>query len=306
MASRSDRILLTGSRGFTGRPVAERLRKDGHEVISLARHPDQIGQLRGDLRSADWVRSVVADIKPTVVLHLAGIATALHADTSEIYTANIVGTVNLLSSLAALSPAPRLVIVASSATVYAPPEGGEPISEEWRLLPTNHYAVSKRAVEDIVGLYRERLPIVVTRPFNYTGPSQATTYLVPKIVDHFVRQAGEIELGNLALHRDISDIDRVIEVYARLVALSPGPMTLNICSGRTVHLADIVPWMEEITGHQIKVRQSPKLIRGNEPQRIQGSTSKLEGILGTLPNPDFQKKTLVEMYQAGRANLTKK
>jgi GDP-6-deoxy-D-talose 4-dehydrogenase len=300
LASRSDRILLTGSAGFTGRPLAERLRNDGHEVIGLAHFPGEGGQFRGDLRNADWIRSVVTDIKPTVVLHLAGITTMLHADAGEIYSANVVGTVNLLSSLAALSPVPRLVIVASSATVYAPPKDGAPIGEEGLLQPANHYAVSKRAVEDAAGLYRERLPIIITRPFNYTGPGQATTFLVPKIVDHFVRRAEEIELGNLALDRDISDLDRVIEVYARLVAGSPNhPMTLNICSGRTVHLADIVPWMEEIAGHRIKVRRNAKLMRGNEPPRIQGSAAKLESMLGSLPNPDFQKKTLVQMYEAG-------
>src|ERR1044072_2728736 len=66
LASRSDRILLTGSAGFTGRPLAERLRNDGHEVIGLAHHPSEAGQFRGDLRNADWIRSVVADIKPSV------------------------------------------------------------------------------------------------------------------------------------------------------------------------------------------------------------------------------------------------
>lgn len=305
MASRSDRILLTGSGGFTGRPLVERLRNDGHEVIGLAHHPGEAGQFRGDLRNADWVRSIVADIKPTVVLHLAGITTVLHADAGETYSANIVGTVNLLSSLAASSTPPRRVILASSATVYARPKDATPISEEWPLQPTNHYAVSKRAVEDVAGLFRERLPIVITRPFNYTGPGQATTFLVPKIVDHFVRRAEEIELGNLALDRDISDIDRVIEVYARLAAGSPDPMILNICSGRTVHLGDIVPWMEEISGHRLKVRQNAKLMRGNEPRHIQGSPAKLEAALGSLPNPDFRKKTLVEMYEAGQAHLRK-
>ena len=70
---RSDRILLTGSEGFTGHPLAPRLRHEGHHVIGLTRHPGEAGELSGDLCDADWVRRVVADVKPTVVVHLAGV-----------------------------------------------------------------------------------------------------------------------------------------------------------------------------------------------------------------------------------------
>ena len=105
------------------------------------------------------------------------------------------------------------MVVASSATVYAAPAAGAAIDEDCPLDPNSYYAASKRAMEDVARLFAERLPIVVTRPFNYTGPGQSTAFLVPKIVDHFVRRLPDIELGNLDLHRDIADVDRVVEVY---------------------------------------------------------------------------------------------
>lgn len=300
MASRSDRILLVGSGGFTGRPLAERLRSDGHEVIGLTRNSGEAGEFSGDLCDADWVRRVVADTRPTAALHLAGITTALHADVGEVYSVNVVGTVNLLAALAALPSGPRLVVIASSATVYAAPRGEEPVDEESPLAPNTHYAVSKRTVEDIGRLYQDRLPIVITRPFNYTGPGQTTTFLVPKIVDHFVRKASEIELGNLDLFRDISDVERVVEVYARIVSSAIEPMTVNVCSGRTILLRDIISLMQDISGHRIKLVQNPSLMRDNEARTIRGSTARLERLLGCLPNPDFG-ATLRRMYQAGRS-----
>lgn len=299
LGSRSERILLTGSGGFTGRPLAQRLRADGHHVTGMTRLPGEAGEHAGDLCDADWVKAVVRGVDPTVVIHLAGITTVQHANVSEIYSANVIGTVNLLTALSEHAARPRLTIVASSATVYAAGGGGKPIGEDAPLGPRTHYAASKRMVEDVARLYADRLPIVVTRPFNYTGPGQSTGFLVPKIVDHFVRRQPEIMLGNLDLFRDLSDIERVIEVYSRLVSGAIGPMTLNICSGRTVYLGDIISLMQEISGHDIKVVRNQALFRDNEERIIQGSAARLESMLGTLPNPEFE-LTLRRMYEAAR------
>ena len=103
--------------------------------------------------------------------------------------------------------------------------------------------------EEVAAIYSRQFPIVVTRPFNYTGPGQTATFLVPKIVRHYAEQRSEIRLGNLNLFRDFSDIGRVIEAYSRLVSQPIVPTTVNICSGRAVHLADILAIMDDISGH---------------------------------------------------------
>jgi nucleoside-diphosphate-sugar epimerase len=184
--------------------------------------------------------------------------------------------------------------------VYAPPQGDAPITEEAPLDPPNHYAASKRATEDVARLYGDRLPVLVTRPFNYTGPSQSTTFLVPKIVDHFVRKASTIELGNLDLYRDISDIERAVEAYARFLTADIAPGVVNICSGRTVFLRDILAQLEDISGHRMEITQNPALMRRNETRTIRGSAARLESMVGTLPNPDLR-TTLRRMYETGRA-----
>jgi nucleoside-diphosphate-sugar epimerase len=299
LVSHSERILLTGSSGFTGRPLAARLRHDGYEVFGLTRAPPESGETQGDLRDSEWVRRVIAEIRPTAVIHLAGIAAPLHGNIGEIYSVNVAGTANVLDALTKLSDPPTRIIIASSATVYASPKDDQPITEDSPLAPQNHYGASKRAMEDVARLFADRLPIIVARPFNYTGPGQETIFLVPKIVDHFVRRAPRINLGNLELFRDFSDIRRVIEIYARLISRPLKPATLNICSGRLIHLADIIATLCVMSGHTIEVIKDPALHRAGEPRAIRGSVMRLEELLGDLPNPDFR-DTLSSMYEARR------
>ena len=200
-----------------------------------------------------------------------------------------------LRALTAAKIEPRIVVVASSAQVYDFPNTVAQITEDCPLAPKTHYAVSKRATEEIAAIYSRQFPIIVTRPFNYTGPGQTTSFIVPKIVQHYVERRSEIRLGNLDLFRDFSDISRVVEVYSRLLSGSIEPTTVNICSGRAVYLADILKIMDEISGHPIRAVTESLFVRGDEPRYIVGSPLRLEGLVGPLPNPEFR-ETLARIY----------
>jgi GDP-6-deoxy-D-talose 4-dehydrogenase len=299
LGSRSERVLITGGAGFTGRPLAERLRQDGNDVVILSRKAADEYEFNINLCDFDAVTQALTRIKPGAIVHLAGIATPTHSKIGEMYSANVVGTANLFAALASAKVEPRVVIIASSAQVYAGPDTNVPLTEEAPLAPKTHYAVSKCATEKIAAIYSRHFPIIVARPFNYTGPGQTTDFLVPKIVQHYAERRSEIRLGNLDLFRDISDIKRVVEAYSRLVSRSIGPTTVNICSGRAIRLADIPRIMDDVSGHPVNLVFDSSLFRSDEPQYIVGSPSRLEALIGPLPNPELR-DTLVRMYDAFR------
>jgi len=302
LGCRSERVLITGAAGFTGRPLTERLRQDGHDVASLGHDAGRACTFNVDLCDLDAITRALTQVRPTAIVHLAGIAAPTHGKIGEMYSANVVGTANLFAALGIAKIEPRIVIVASSAQLYAVPDSEVPLTEHSPLAPKTHYAVSKHATEEIARIYSRQFPIIITRPFNYTGPGQTGSFLVPKIVQHYVEQRREIRLGNLDLFRDFSDITRVVEAYSRLVSQSIDPTTINICSGRAIHLADILQIMDDISGHPVRSVTDPSLVRSDEPRFIVGSPLRLEALIGLLPNPEFR-ETLVRMYHAFREEL---
>jgi nucleoside-diphosphate-sugar epimerase len=293
VASRSDagRVLLTGGSGFTGRYVAAALAAAGYAVIDAERGGPQF-----DLTQPATVRAVVDDARPDYAIHLAAMSFVGHSDATAFYAVNTVGTTNLLEALLPYADRLQRVVVASSGNVYGNATV-ERITEDTLPAPVNHYAASKLAMEQMVRSYADRLPVVMTRPFNYTGVGQAGHFLVPKLVTHFAERRAFIELGNLDVVRDFSDVRMVAECYVRLLAARvPGGVT-NLCSGIGRSLRWILDELRALSGHQVEVRVNPEFVRTNEVRRLVGSDRRMALALGELPHREFR-KTLKWMLEA--------
>lgn len=63
----------------------------------------------------------------------------------------------------------------------------------------------------------EQLPIIIIRPFNYTGVGQHEHFLIPKIVQSVRRSDKKIELGNLDVATDFPDVKDLVGAYIRLL-----------------------------------------------------------------------------------------
>jgi nucleoside-diphosphate-sugar epimerase len=191
----------------------------------------------------------------------------------------MLGTRNLLEAIADANRPVRRVVLASSANIYGNARV-EPITEDTAPAPANDYAVSKLAMECIARLWMDRLPIVITRPFNYTGVGQAPQFLLPKIVAHFRRREPEIALGNIRVWRDFSDVRDVAQAYRGLIEQGECGQVFNLCSGQAHSLEDVLDMMAGIAGYRIAVRVDPALIRASEVVRLVGSGNKLASVLG--------------------------
>lgn len=297
------RILVTGARGFTGRYLVPRLIADGHEVHGLLHHGDgaDIEGLTaahaGSLDDIEGLSKVVADICPTHVVHLAAVAFVAHGNVDEMYQTNLVGTQHLLQVLADAGLDLKAVLLASSANIYGNQYEGV-INEEFPPAPANDYGVSKLAMEHVAKLYSGSLPIIVTRPFNYTGAGQSPSFIIPKIVDHVRRAVPHIELGNLHVARDFSDVRVVADCYARMIgATDTIGKTFNICSGRAYSLQEILDLVRRISGHEMEVRINPDFVRANEVRFLCGDRSLLERVIGPIEMPSLE-DTLRWMLEA--------
>ena len=292
------RALVTGLRGFTGGYVARELAAAGYRVFGTAM-PGGAGRaglasapgtgpgievLAVDLCDRPAVAAMVETVQPDVVVHLAGIAFVGHSDVEQIYRVNVAGTRNLLEALAGARHKASSVLLASSANIYG--NARVPvIDEEVAPAPANDYAVSKLAMEYMARLWMDKLPITIARPFNYTGQGQSENFLLPKIMAHFRRQERRIELGNLAIARDFSDVRSVARSYRRLLAKAPAGEAFNVCSGRSHSLGEVIDMASEIAGYRIDVVVNPAFVRANDVLTLTGSNAKLAGVIGPIESP---------------------
>ena len=280
-------ILLTGSDGFTGRHFADLARSAGHTVLPL----------KADLADNGALQREVLEMVPDAVVHLAAISFVGHPDNAAFYAVNVIGTMNLLAALAQLPRIPSRVLLASSANVYGNCEA-PPIAEIQAPAPVSHYAMSKLAMEHMSRTYADQLPLVITRPFNYTGLGQAVNFVIPKLVDHFARRASSIALGNLHVEREFNDVRTVCKDYLALLQYSEPGQTYNICSGRPYALQQVIETLTRISGHLIEVVVDPAFVRSNEVHRLCGSPVKLEELFkqhGALRDDQRLEDTLRQM-----------
>src|SRR5688572_24185750 len=99
-----DRVLVTGTSGFTGGNLCRRLMREGHSVRALIRKPDRDGGLRtngietvlGDVRDPRSIKDAVEGID--TVFHIAALYRKENGSRKEMFETNAQGTRNLLDA----------------------------------------------------------------------------------------------------------------------------------------------------------------------------------------------------------------
>jgi nucleoside-diphosphate-sugar epimerase len=294
------RLLVTGAAGFTGCHLIDLAKERGYwcagivqpgaKDLAMADHT-----FAADLLDSKQVEASIQQLKPDYIVHLAAISFVSHDDTAALYQVNQLGTMHLLDAVRKHAPAVKKVLLASSANIY----GNAvklPITEMTRPAPVNHYGTSKVAMELIAQLYSD-LPIVISRPFNYTGRGQAKHFLIPKIVDTFRRKEKTIELGNLDVARDFSDVRDVVRAYLNLLTRDTPEGIYNICSGAPTSLLSIVDMLSVLAGYQVDVIVNPACVRSDEIKTLYGSNASLESAIGDYREYSLE-QTLAWMFES--------
>lgn len=269
------KVMVTGLSGFTGAYLKQELERSGHTVIGLS----------SNLNDWDAVAYEIQAVQPQGVIHLAAVSYVPSSDNVGVYSINTLGTQGLLEALGKLSVVPEKIVLASSSNIYGMAEGK--IDEEQCPKPVNHYGCSKLAMEHIANTYSDRLPIVIARPFNYTGIGQSSKFLIPKIVQHFREKKPVIELGNIDVERDFSDVRWVASAYRVLLERGISGEKYNICSGRPISIEKILHTLCDITGHSLSVEVNPEFVRSNDIKSQSGDPKKIVTLMNDSKTTDF-------------------
>ncbi|SCC01482.1 MULTISPECIES: NAD-dependent epimerase/dehydratase family protein [Snodgrassella] len=273
------KVLITGSEGFTGKYMQDEMEAFGYKVYRSGTNPNinASNYFVLDLLNEDSIRSCLKFVRPDIIIHLAAIAHIGYNDIRQFYDVNIIGTRNLLAATAKLNIQPKSILIASSANVYGN-NTKSVLSEEDAVYPANDYAVSKLAMEYVAKIWMNELPIIIVRPFNYTGVGQKNNFLIPKIVEHFKLRKKIIELGNINVYREFNDVRFVVAAYRELIEAGKSGFLCNICTGKQYSLLNIIDICKLFSGHHLEININPALIRKNEILSLSGDHRLLSNI----------------------------
>jgi NAD dependent epimerase/dehydratase len=308
MRYKKKRVLVTGSEGFIGSHLAERLFLEGASVTCLVQYnsqgnigwleelpPKALRKLRivfGDIRDGTFVSELLAN--QDVVFHLAALISIPYSYVSPMsyFETNVRGTINLAQ--AAIDNSVESLVVTSTSEVYGTALY-TPIDESHPLQGQSPYSASKIAADKIAESYNLSFgaPISVIRPFNTFGPRQSTRAIIPSVVTQLLSQNKQAQLGDPSPLRDFLHVSDTVEGFL-LAGLSKSIFgeVINLCSGEEHSMLEVAsscaeqlgldPITSLVWGTDIRLRPEKSEVR-----QLIGSNAKALKLLGWKPKTNF-------------------
>ena len=245
-------ILVTGASGFIGRHFVRRAISGGQDLVVLTRNVglyDKVDSeivIEGNLREWDSWKNLLRDYDIETCVHLAweGIPDYSY-DCSE---------KNLVSSLAVLRLCDELdiknLVITGSCWEYKNPRGR--ITTKHEMDYSNAFKAAKQSIHMMSSAFCKEKGIHLNwmRVFYAYGPGQREGSLIPYICKCF--QNGVVpQLNGLDNENDFVYVEDVAEALFSVARDHPGSEILNIGTGRTVKVSEIVQKVARLKGVSI-------------------------------------------------------
>ena len=299
-----ERILLTGGGGFVGSYLSRALAQayPGASRVVLTRPGETVNdpawrEISADLLDATAIERLITEVRPDLVVHLAGQASpgqAMHAADGT-WRINFHGSFNLAAALAR-GAAQATVLFSSSATVYGLSFRDGVASEDTPLRPLDAYSRSKAAAE---AAFADVLPkearLIVARPVNHSGPrQQAKNFALSSFAAQIAaieagRAAPRVRVGDLSKARDFLDVRDVIDAYMRLIGAAdrlPERVSLfNIASGQARSIRSLLDGLRSRARRPFVEEVDETLLRPSQTDiaSIACDASRLHAVTGWTP-----------------------
>lgn len=302
--------FLTGVSGQDGTLLARRLVEEGVAVHGLVRDAGEVDALRrslpdgvelhvGDLRDADRVAQVVADVAPDEVYNLGGISSVAQSWREPVLTGQVSGVGAVAVFEAALRAQDRAgrpvrVLQASSAEIFGVPDR-TPQDEGTSVRPVSPYGVAKAYAHHMAAAYRTRgLHVATAVLYNHESPLRPTTFVTRKITSAAAQIAadggGTLALGNLDARRDWGWAPDYVDAMVRAVRHDVAD-DFVVATGRTHSVAEFVAAAFARVGiadWRAHVVVDPAFVRPVEAAEVVGDASKARRVLGWSPTVAFE------------------
>lgn len=267
------RILVTGSSGFIGTNLLNRLKSNGYDVVTF------------DVEDGDIATAEFNFPKLDHVIHLASktYVPASWENPLDFYRTNASGTTSILD----LCRKQGCSLTYISSYVYGTPQY-LPVDETHPVAPVSPYNHSKLVAEDICRFYAEQfgIPVTILRPVNIFGPGQKESFLIPFIIQQALDSSIKtVEVMDLRPKRDFLYIDDFMD----LITLTIGRKSygvFNVGSGYSVSVQEIIETILKISGIN-KPYLDKKIERKNEVWDVYVSVAKAKAELGWEPKTTF-------------------
>lgn len=268
-----DSIFVTGSSGFIGRKIIEKLPKS--EVLT-----DSDNSKRIDLQN---IKEVLNIDSADIVIHLGGKTPKKELKWSDYFSNNISGTLNVLE-YCIKKKVKKLIYVSSY--VYGNPKYC-PIDENHPVNPHNAYSESKYLGERLCKFYCDRteLNLTILRPFNIFGESMNKGFLLTNLINA-VNTDKKITIVNKNSKRDFLYIDDFVDLILKIKNYNCKFEIFNVGTGITFSFNDIIKKIEYITSKKLNLDylEDDKTFMGD----IQADISKIKEKLNWKPKIEFE------------------
>lgn len=298
-----ERILLTGGGGFVGSHIAAALTQAYPRAARAMllrpgerEAPKTFTPVSADLLDEAAIDRLVAQLRPDLVIHLAGQASIGQAakTAEQTWRVNFHGAFGLAASLARHSVR-TVFLFSSTAAAYGASFRDGVLREEAPLRPQDVYSRSKAAAEsalpDVMG---PEAKLVIARPVNHSGPGQRSRHFV---LSSFAAQIAAIEsgqaeprikVGDLSKARDFLDVRDVVNAYMRLIACAPDlpkVSTFNVSSGEARSIASLLDELRELSSASFEIEVDPQLLRPSaiDMPSVALDSTKLRNVTGWRP-----------------------
>ena len=291
----SDKIMITGSRGFIGSALTKYFDNPIEYDIALDRRMSVLNE---------HALSLFMDkVEPNIIIHLAGNPLAPKSVEDPIYdmNLNIGGTLNLLE--VCKNRKIDLLLFSSTAYVYGEPLYLPVVENHQQTYPNSPYGISKSACESYCNYYREKcgVPATIMRFFNVYGPNQPLGLVVPDILDKIMKsEDGKVKLrGTDADSRDFLYVDDLANAISKIVQKRITGETINLGGKGNVKIIDLAKKIAQIVGKDITF-EVKKQSETSKISNLHADISKAEKLLDWSPKTSLEEglKKVVESYKA--------